>query len=134
MWDQLSLMAQPDQHFTVSEITSRIRTVIEGDPILRSLWVQGEVSNVSRASSGHVYLTLKDAGAQIDAVIWRSQARAMATLPRHGDQVVVHGRVGVYEQGGRYQLYVDFVQPAGRGTLFQEYERLKAQLEAKERG
>ncbi len=130
MWDQLSLLAQSDHPFTVSEVTSRIRTVIEGDPVFRNLWVQGEVSNVSRASSGHVYLTLKDAGAQINAVIWRSQAQAMATLPRSGDQVVVHGRVGVYEQGGRYQLYVDFVQPAGRGTLFQEYERLKAQLEA----
>ncbi len=113
MWDQLSLLAQSDHPFTVSEVTSRIRTVIEGDPVFRNLWVQGEVSNVSRASSGHVYLTLKDAGAQINAVIWRSQAQAMATLPRSGDQVVVHGRVGVYEQRGRYQLYVDFVQPAG---------------------
>lgn len=130
MWDQPNLWAQPDHPLTVSEITSRIRTVIESDPVFMSLWVQGEVSNLSRASSGHVYLTLKDAGAQINAVIWRSQAQAMGTLPRSGDQVVVHGRIGVYEQGGRYQLYVDFVQPAGRGTLYQEYERLKAQLAA----
>ncbi|MCU0521062.1 MAG: exodeoxyribonuclease VII large subunit [Anaerolineae bacterium] len=130
MWDQPSLFTHADHPLTVSEVTSRIRAVIEGDPVFQSLWVQGEVSNLTRASSGHVYLTLKDSGAQISAVIWRSQAQAMLTLPGAGDQVVVHGRIGVYEQGGRYQLYVDLVQPAGRGSLYQEFERLKAQLEA----
>ncbi len=129
MWDQPDLFTQADHPLTVSEVTSRIRTVIESDPVFKSLWVQGEVSNLTRASSGHVYLTLKDAGAQINAVIWRGQAQGIATLPRVGDQVMVHGRIGVYEQGGRYQLYVDFVQPAGRGSLYQEFERLKAQLE-----
>ncbi len=130
MWDQLNLFAQPDRPLTVSEVTSRIRTLIEREPVFQDLWIEGEVSNLSRASSGHVYLTLKDAGAQIGGVIWRSQAQGMTYLPRSGDQVLAHGRIGLYEQSGRYQIYVDYVQPAGRGSLYQEYERLKAQLES----
>jgi exodeoxyribonuclease VII large subunit len=130
MWDQLNLFTQPERPFTVSEITSRIRTLIEREATFQNLWLEGEISNFSRASSGHIYLTLKDAGAQIGGVIWRSHAQGLTYVPRSGDQVLVHGRIGLYEQGGRYQIYIDTVQPAGRGTLYQEYERLKAQLEA----
>jgi exodeoxyribonuclease VII large subunit len=130
MWDQLDLFSQPERPFTVSEITGRIRSLIEREPMLQDFWLEGEVSNFSRASSGHVYLTLKDAGAQIGGVIWRSQAQSLVYLPRSGDQVLVHGRVGLYEQGGRYQVYIDLLQPAGRGSLYQEFERLKASLQA----
>jgi exodeoxyribonuclease VII large subunit len=130
MWDQLSLFEEPEQALTVSEVTNRIRTLIEQERVFQDLWVEGEVSNFSKASSGHIYLTLKDAGAQIGGVIWRSQARGLSYIPQSGDQVLAHGRIGVYEQGGRYQIYVDQIQPAGRGSLYQEFERLKAQLEA----
>ncbi|MGC9522580.1 MAG: exodeoxyribonuclease VII large subunit [Anaerolineae bacterium] len=130
MWDQLNLFAQTDRPLTVSEVTSRIRTLLEREPVFQDLWLEGEVSNFSRAASGHIYLTLKDPGAQIGGVIWRSQAQSLTYLPRSGDQVTVHGRIGLYEQGGRYQIYIDYVQPAGRGTLYQEFERLKAQLQA----
>mgnify|MGYP001027722921 CR=1 FL=1 len=130
MWDQIGLFSQPEAPLTVSEVTSRIRGLIEQEPAFQDLWIEGEVSNLSRASSGHVYLTLKDAGAQIGAVIWRSQVRSLAHMPRSGDKIQAHGRISVYEQGGRYQFYVDQVQPAGRGSLFQEYERLKARLQA----
>jgi exodeoxyribonuclease VII large subunit len=130
MWNQLDLFSQPERPFTVSEITGRIRSLIEREPVLQDFWLEGEVSNFSRASSGHVYLTLKDAGSQIGGVIWRNQAQALTYLPRSGDQVLVHGRVGLYEQGGRYQVYIDLIQPAGRGSLYQEFERLKASLQA----
>jgi exodeoxyribonuclease VII large subunit len=130
MWNQLDLFTQPSRPFTVSEITGRIRSLIEREPVLQDFWLEGEVSNFSRASSGHVYLTLKDAGAQIGGVIWRSQAQALMYLPRSGDQVLVHGRVGLYEQSGRYQVYIDLIQPAGRGSLYQEFERLKSRLQA----
>ncbi|MFN2109377.1 MAG: exodeoxyribonuclease VII large subunit [Anaerolineae bacterium] len=130
MWDQMALFSQSDHPYTVSEITGRIRALLEQEPLLQNVWIEGEVSNFSRASSGHIYFTLKDAGAQISGVVWRSQAQALSYVPRSGDQVVVHGRIGLYEQGGRYQIYVDAIQPAGRGSLFQEFERLKAQLEA----
>jgi exodeoxyribonuclease VII large subunit len=129
MWQQQALFSEQKQHtYTVSEVTARIRSLLENEPVFRDLWVTGEVSNFSQASSGHVYLTLKDAGSQLGCVIWRSQARTLSYLPRSGDGVVAHGRIGVYEQGGRYQLYIDMLQPAGKGTLFQEFERLKARL------
>ncbi len=129
MWDQLSLFTQPDRPLTVSEVTGRIRALFDRDPLFQDLWIEGEVSNFSRASSGHVYLTLKDAGAQIGAVIWRTTAQSVGTMPRSGDQVQAHGRISVYEQGGRYQFYIDQIRPAGRGSLFEEFERLKAQLQ-----
>ena len=130
MWNQLGLFGGPENPFSVSEITGRIRSLLEQDAVLQSVWVAGEVSNFSRPVSGHVYFTLKDAGAQLACVIWRTQAQALFLLPRAGDQIVAHGHLGVYEAGGRYQLYVDFLQPAGQGSLYQEYERLKARLEA----
>jgi len=130
MWNQMGLFSQPERPYSVSEITARIRALLEQEPLLQDVWIEGEVSNFSRASSGHIYFTLKDAGAQMNGVVWRSQAQALAYVPRSGDQVVIHGRIGLYEQGGRYQIYVDAIRPAGRGSLHQEFERLKAQLEA----
>ncbi len=130
MWNQIGLFSQPERPYTVSEITGRIRALLEQEPLLQDVWIEGEVSNFSRASSGHIYFTLKDAGAQINGVVWRNQAQALSYAPRSGDQVVIHGRIGLYEQAGRYQIYVDAIRPAGRGSLYQEFERLKAQLEA----
>jgi exodeoxyribonuclease VII large subunit len=129
-WDQMSLFSGADQPYSVSEVTGRIRTLLEQETEFQDLWVEGEISNFHRASSGHIYFTLKDAGAQLGAVIWRSQARQLNYMPQEGDQAVAHGHIGLYEQGGRYQIYVDALQPAGRGSLYQEYERLKAKLEA----
>ena len=130
MWDQLGLFSQPERAYTVSEITAQIRALLEQEPLLQGFWVEGELSNVSRASSGHIYFTLKDAGAQLSGVVWRSQAQAMRYLPKSGDKVLAHGRIGVYEQGGRYQFYADAFKPAGHGSLYEEFEQLKARLEA----
>ena len=129
-WDQMSMFSDADRPYSVSEVTGKIRALIEREPEFQNLWVEGEISNFHRASSGHIYFTLKDAGAQLGAVIWRSQARQLTYMPQDGDQALAHGHIGLYEQGGRYQIYVDALQPAGRGTLYQEYERLKAKLEA----
>ncbi len=132
MFEQLNLFSGPafSEPYTVSQLTGHIRRLIEDDPELADLWVEGEVSNFTRASSGHCYFTLKDAGAQAPCVMWRSVAQVQDQLPKTGDQVLVHGHVGVYEAGGRYQLYVDRIRPAGLGNLYLEFERLKARLEA----
>ncbi len=131
MWDQLDLFEGKSDHpRSVSDVTAQIRTLLEQEPAFQNLYVQGEVSNFSRASSGHIYFTLKDDSAQLGCVIWRSVAYRLDYTPRSGDQVVAHGNIGVYERGGRYQFYVDRVQPAGRGALYEEFERLKRQLEA----
>jgi exodeoxyribonuclease VII large subunit len=132
MPEQLDFFAVPtfSEPFSVSQLTARIRRLIEDEPELSSLWVEGEVSNFSRASSGHCYFTLKDAGSQIGCVMWRNVAQAQDYLPDDGDHVLAHGRVDVYEKAGRYQLYVDRLRPAGVGLLYQQFELLKARLEA----
>lgn len=115
--------------YSVSQIVAHIKSRFVEDPRLSDVWLTGEVSGFSQASSGHCYFTLKDAGAVLKAVIWRSQAARMA-LPRNGDQVTVHGYISIYEQGSAYQLYVDRLETAGAGQLWLEFERLKARLEA----
>jgi exodeoxyribonuclease VII large subunit len=116
-------------NWTVSELTRHIRAVLEGDPALQDLWVEGEVSNVGRPASGHIYFTLKDRGASLRCVMWRSVATRQQYQLQDGDAVEVRGSIGVYDAGGAYQLYVDLIRPAGQGALFQEFLRLKDRLE-----
>lgn len=131
MFEQLFLFASPERApYTVSQLMARIRAAVESDPFLLDVWVEGEVSNFRQALSGHCYFTLKDAGAELRCVLWRDTARLLPALPADGDSLLAHGRVGVYEQRGDLQLYVDHMEPAGVGLLYQEFERLKARLEA----
>lgn len=118
----------PTNVYTVSQVTAHIKSLFAEDLLLADVWLSGEVSGFTQASSGHCYFTLKDAGAVLKAVIWRTQAGRMA-LPRNGDQVIAHGYISIYEQGGAYQLYVDRLETAGTGRLWLEFERLKARLE-----
>ena len=115
---------------TVSKLTTHIVGLFERDDMLRDVWVTGEVSNWKRAASGHVYFRLKDSGATINAVMWKSAAGAHSWLPRDGDQVQAHGYVGVYPEGGAYQLYANILRPAGKGQLYARFEELKAKLQA----
>ena len=115
---------------TVSALTTHIVLLFEADDTLRDVWVTGEVSNWKRAASGHIYFRLKDPGATLNAVMWKASASAQSWLPREGDQVIAHGYVGVYPEGGAYQLYVNRIQPAGRGQLYAQFEALKERLAA----
>ena len=119
----------PSNVYTVSQVTAYIKSLFVSDLLMGDVWLSGEVSGFTQASSGHCYFTLKDGGAVLKAVIWRTQA-ARLTLPRNGDQVIVHGSISVYEAQGVYQLYVDHVEPAGVGRLWLEFERLKTRLTA----
>ncbi len=116
--------------WTVSDLTAYIKDLLQGDDILQDVWLEGEVSNFVRHASGHCYFSLKDAGATIQCVMWRSLAESLQTLPGNGQHVLAHGRVGVYEARGSYQLYVDFIRPAGLGDLYAQFEALKAKLAA----
>ena len=118
------------QIYRVSQITAYIKELFDSDYALQDLWLEGEVSNYSRAASGHVYFTLKDEEAQIRCVMWRSQVERGAYLPQDGEAIIAHGRISVYEAGGRYQLYVDDIQPAGAGLLYLQFEALKERLAA----
>jgi exodeoxyribonuclease VII large subunit len=116
--------------WTVGELSAYVRQMFDLDYRLRDMDVSGEISNFTRAASGHLYFTLKDSTAQLKCVMWRSQAERLRFRPTEGDAVIAHGRVSVYEVGGVYQLYVDHLQPAGRGDLAAAFERLKDKLAA----
>jgi exodeoxyribonuclease VII large subunit len=112
----------------VSRLVRHIKELLETNLQLSNLWIEGEVSNISRSSAGHVYFTLKDAEAQMRCVMFR-RANGGASIDL-GDQVLVYGNVSIYEQRGELQLVVEFVQPAGVGARQAEFERLKNQLAA----
>lgn len=115
---------------SVTDLTRRVRRLLEGDPALADVWVQGEISNFSRPASGHLYFTLKDAGAALRCVMWKGDAlRARGLALQDGLSMEVHGKITVYEPAGQYQLVVDVLRPAGEGALFAEFLRLKAMLE-----
>jgi exodeoxyribonuclease VII large subunit len=118
------------QEWTVSKLTYYIRRLLEENEVLQDVWVQGEISNLSRPASGHVYFTLKDSSAALRCVMWKTSAVRLGIALQDGRAVEVHGKIGVYEVSGQYQLYVDQIRPVGEGALYQEFMRLKAMLEA----
>jgi exodeoxyribonuclease VII large subunit len=117
-------------HWTVTELTRYLRQVLEADSALQDVWVQGEISNFSRPSSGHLYFTLKDSGSSLRCVVWKTDASRLRMSLQDGVAVEAHGAISVYEVGGQYQLYVNLIKPVGEGALYQEFLRLKALLEA----
>jgi exodeoxyribonuclease VII large subunit len=127
---QPTLFSQTAQQWTVSKLTFYIRKLLEENEILQDVWVQGEVSNLSRPASGHVYFTLKDSSAALRCVMWKTSAVRLGIPLQDGKAVEVHGKIGVYEVSGQYQLYADQIRPVGEGALYQEFMRLKAMLEA----
>ena len=114
--------------YTVSQVSTYIRSELESDPHLADLWIEGEVSNLSIASSGHAYFNLKDRQAVLQAVMFRSQ-RGIHLLA-NGGAVTAHGRISFYEPRGTLNIMVDVVAPQGLGELALELERLKQRLAA----
>jgi exodeoxyribonuclease VII large subunit len=112
---------------TVSQLNRQIRTWLEQD--VGDIHVLGELSNVSRPASGHLYFTLKDEGAQLRCAYFKSHHTALDKTYMDGQQVIAHGRLSLYEARGDYQLIVRALVPAGIGELYQQYERLKLKLE-----
>jgi exodeoxyribonuclease VII large subunit len=125
---QLSFLSEPVM--SVSELTRHVRELLENDQTLRDIWVRGEVSNLSRPTSGHLYFTLKDNSAALRCVMWRNAVLRQPLLPQDGEAVEVHGYISVYEAGGQYQLYADLFRSLGEGELYQAFLRLKERLEA----
>lgn len=116
----------PPDVLSVSDVNRRAREQLELG--IGQVWVEGELSGVSRPASGHVYFTLKDESAQLRCALFRSQARFVAAPMRDGDRVKVRGKVSLYEPRGDYQLLAEAVQASGEGELWAAYERLKIQL------
>ena len=127
--DQLRFNLQPERRvYTVSDLTARIRELLARN--FTDVSVQGEISNCRPATSGHIYFTLKDERAQVRCVFFKQQQRGMKFRPEDGLKVTVRGSVSVYEARGEYQIYVEAVEPLGRGALQVAFEQLKKKLDA----
>jgi exodeoxyribonuclease VII large subunit len=114
----------------VTDLNRRVRSLLDADAVLADVWVEGEISQPSFPGSGHCFFTLKDANSQIRCALFREELARVAVPPAHGMNVIVHGRVRVYEPQGVYQLYVESLTPAGAGDLHARYEELRGKLAA----
>lgn len=125
MTDSTDLQPQRTIH-SVSELNFTVRSLLESEFPL--LWVEGELSNLSQPSSGHMYFTLKDAKAQVSCAMFKGRNQFLRFKPENGQQVLLRARVSLYEARGNFQLLVEHMEEAGNGALQREFERLKAQL------
>ncbi len=114
---------------TVSQLTFHIRKLIENDSELQDVWVSGEISNLSKPNSGHIYFTLKDKNASLRCVMWKTDAMRLRINLQDGMAIEAHGKIAVYEPQGQYQLVANQIQAKGEGALYQEFLRLKSMLE-----
>ena len=115
--------------YTVSQLNEHIKQVLTSDPQLSQVWVRGEISNLTKHSSGHYYFTLKDGNAQISCVSFRMTNRTLKFEPESSMKVLVFGTVDVYTVRGQYQLRVLDMRPDGIGELYKAYEQLRNRLQ-----
>jgi exodeoxyribonuclease VII large subunit len=118
---------QSQKPYTISEINAGVAAILESGNTL--VWVEGEISNFKRASSGHCYLTLKDAASQVPAVLWRSVAQTLPFEPQTGMAITAIASLRVYQKGGYYQLDIHRMQSSKLGALWAAFEKLKKQLD-----
>ena len=114
--------------YTVTQVTAYIKNMFTQDFALNRISIKGEVSNCKYHTSGHIYFTLKDGGAQIAAVMFAGQRKGLAFQLEEGQEVTVSGTVDVYQRDGRYQLYAKEITREGRGVLFERFAKLRNEL------
>jgi exodeoxyribonuclease VII large subunit len=127
--NSLASPARPDRDvYTVSRLNREVRLLLERG--FGILWLEGEISNLARPSSGHWYFSLKDAGAQVRCAMFRQRNMLCGVAPRDGQKVLVRARIGLYEPRGEFQLIIDHLEDAGLGALKRQFEELTARLAA----
>ena len=126
---QLELnIPRPRTIFSVTDITNTLKRIIQQNPLLQNVWVRGQVSNLRRPNSGHIYLTLKDDNSSIRGIIWRSNASRLKFNLRDGDEILVNGQINIYTVSSEYQINITKVEPIGIGALQLAFEQLKQKL------
>ena len=122
-------MEVQNKFLTVSQLNEYVKMLMESNPVLRNVWIKGELSNFkNHYSTGHFYFSLKDDSAIVRGVMFRSYAQNVKFAPRDGMKVLVHGRVSAFVRDGQYQIYVDEILPDGVGSLYLAFEQLKRRL------
>ncbi|MDF2658345.1 MAG: xseA [Paenibacillus sp.] len=121
-------MHNRDKVLSVKDLTRYIKMKLEGDSVLKDVWVRGELSNFTHHSSGHMYFTLKDADSRIKSIMFASNNQRLGFIPRDGAKVIARGNISVFERDGQYQMYVTHMQPDGIGSLYLAFEQLKKKL------
>ncbi|MDF2922011.1 MAG: exodeoxyribonuclease large subunit [Paenibacillaceae bacterium] len=125
----MAALSDPNQAISIKELTRYVKGRLENDPRLSDVWVRGEISNLTRHGSGHMYFTLKDADSRVKAIMFASYNQRLPFIPKDGTKVLARGSISVYERDGQYQLYITQMQPDGVGSLYLAYEQLKRKLE-----
>lgn len=119
------------QYFSVTQLNEYVRMLLDGNAVLSDMWIKGEISNfTNQYRTGHMYFSVKDAGATVRVVMFRSHAAKLQFEPRDGMKVLLHGRVSAYVAGGQYQFYADCMEADGLGSLYLAFEQCKARLAA----
>ena len=118
------------QVFTITQVNRYVKQMLEADALLAGLFIEGEISNFHAHSSGHMYFTMKDSSAAIGSVMFASYADSLTFIPKNGQKVIAYGRLSIYEKSGQYQLYVEFMEPAGIGGLQLAFAQLVEKLQA----
>ncbi|HAM80279.1 exodeoxyribonuclease VII large subunit [Ornithinibacillus bavariensis] len=117
-----------DKYLTVTALTRYLKRKLDTDPHLRSIWLKGEISNFKLHSRGHMYLTIKDDQARINAVMFAGNNRYLKFKPEDGMKVLIRGEISLFEAAGQYQLYIQQMEPDGVGSLYLAFEQLKEKL------
>jgi exodeoxyribonuclease VII large subunit len=118
------------QYFSVTQLNEYVRMLLDGNAVLSDMWIKGEISNFTNHRTGHMYFSVKDAGATVRVVMFKAHAARLRFEPRDGMKVLLHGRVSAYVPGGQYQFYADCMEADGLGSLYLAFEQCKARLEA----
>ena len=122
-------MENDSKFLTVAQLNEYVKMLMDSNPILKNVWIKGEISNFkNHYSTGHFYFSLKDDSALVRAVMFRSSAQNVRFALRDGMKVLVHGRVSTFVRDGQYQIYVDEIAPDGVGSLYLAFEQLKRKL------
>ena len=119
-------MSSSQNSLSVSELTAKIKNLIE--PEFSNIWVRGEISNFKHHGSGHMYFTIKDKSSELRCVMFKGLNQSIKFKPEDGMDVLLQGKITVYELRGQYQLIVQLMEPAGIGTLYLAFETLKKEL------